>query len=135
MKEWIVGERKLGHALSTKSIIKESTLRAEAQASWCYRFMNRQRLAMRLKTGIAQKMPKNYENQIIKFHRLIINIRDMDEVLLTFDVVSNRTVDAKGSKTITTKTPGNEKTHNNVVLSYCADGIFKGNTFPKDKIP
>jgi len=34
----------------------------------------------------------------------------MDEVPLTFDVPSNKTVDVKGVKTIMIKTSGNEKT-------------------------
>jgi hypothetical protein len=69
-------------------------------------------------------------------------IGNMDEVPLTSDGPSNRTVDNKGSKTITIKTYGHEKTHYTVVLSCCADGtklppmiILKRNTVPKDKIP
>jgi hypothetical protein len=66
----------------------------------------------------------------------------MDEVPVTFDVPSNRTVDNKGSKTITIKTSGHEKTHYTVVLSCCTDGTklppmikLKRKTVPKDKIP
>ena len=47
---------------------------------------------------------------------------NMDEVPLTFDVPSNKTVDVKGAKTIMIKTSGNEKTHYTVVLACCADG-------------
>jgi len=46
----------------------------------------------------------------------------MDEVPLTFDVPSNKTVDVKGAKTIMIKTSDNEKTHYTVVLPCCADG-------------
>ena len=66
----------------------------------------------------------------------------MDEVPLTFDVPSNKTVDVKGAKTITIKTSGNEKTRYTVVLARCADGtklpplsIFKRKTLPKDVTP
>jgi hypothetical protein len=69
-------------------------------------------------------------------------IGNMDEVPLTFDVPSNRTVDNKGSKTIAIKTSGHGKSHYTVVLSCCADGtklppliILKRKTVPKDKIP
>ena len=48
---------------------------------------------------------------------------NMDEVSLTFDVPSNKTVDVKGAKTIMMKTFGNEKTWYTVVLACCADGI------------
>ena len=47
---------------------------------------------------------------------------NMDEVPLTFDVPSNKTVDVKGAKTIMIKASGNEKTHYTVVVAYCADG-------------
>ena len=47
---------------------------------------------------------------------------NMDEVPLMFDVLSNKTVDAKGSKTIMIKTSGNEKTSYTVLLACCADG-------------
>jgi len=66
----------------------------------------------------------------------------MDEVALTFDVPSNKTVDVKVAKTIMIKTSGNEKMHYTVVLACCADGtklppllIFKRKMLPKDVIP
>jgi len=45
----------------------------------------------------------------------------MDEVPLTFDVSSNKTVDVKRAKTIMMKTSGNEKRRYTVVLACCAD--------------
>jgi len=67
---------------------------------------------------------------------------NMDEVHLTFDVPSNKTVDVKGAKTIMIKTSGNEKTRYSVVIVCCADGtklppllIFETKTLPKDVIP
>ena len=66
----------------------------------------------------------------------------MDDVRLTFDVPSNKTVDVKGAKTIMIKTAGNEKTRYTVVLACCADGtklppllISNKKTLPKDVIP
>ena len=66
----------------------------------------------------------------------------MDEVLLTFDVPLNKTVDVKGAKTIMIKMSGNEKMCYTVVLACCADGtklppllIFKRKTLPTDVIP
>ena len=66
----------------------------------------------------------------------------MDEVPFTFDVPSDRTVDAKGAKTVAVKTSGREKTHFPIVLACCAEGTklppmttFKRKTFPKEKIP
>ena len=69
----------------------------------------------------------------MSFHKFVLDARKkngfeisqigkMDEVPLTFDVPSNKTVDVKGAKTITMKTLGCDKTHYMVVLSCCADG-------------
>ena len=88
---------------------------------WCGRFMRRNGLCMRTKTTVAQKLPREYERKIIAFHKYVINMRkklcfetrqlgNMDEVPLTLDVPSNKTVDVKGAKTIMIKTSGNEKT-------------------------
>jgi len=70
----------------------------------------------------------------------IRQLGNMDELPLTFDVPSNKTVDVKVLRLI--KTSGNEKTRYNVVLACCADGkklppllIFKRKTLPKDVIP
>jgi len=79
--------------------------------SWCERFMRRNVLCMRTKTTIAQKLRCKCERKIIEFHKYVINMRkklcfekgqlgNMDEVPLTFDVPSNKTVDVKGAKTI-----------------------------------
>ena len=67
---------------------------------------------------------------------------NMDEVPLTSDVPSNKTVDIKGAKTIMIKTSGNDETRYTVVLACCTDGIklpplliFKRKTLPEDVIP
>ena len=66
----------------------------------------------------------------------------MDEVPLTFDMPMNRTVDKKGSSTISIKTTGHEKASFTLVLSVTAAGtklppmiIFKRKTQPKEKFP
>ena len=161
MKAWVVDQRNQGAIVTTKQIIFEAKERATAKGyddfggneGWCYRFMKRNGLAMRTKTKISQKMPMAYENKILEFHKYVINLRkdthfemgqiaNMDEVPLSFDVPSNKTVDFKGSKTVTIKTSGHEKTHFTAVLACCADGtklppflIFKRKTFPKESIP
>jgi len=161
VKNWIIDERKNGIAVSTKIILIEARRLAiemsltdfTGTTSWCERFMRRNGLCMRTETTIAQKLPREYERKIIEFHEYIINMRkklcfeigqlgNMDEVPLTFDVLSNKTVDVKGAKTIMIKTSGNEKTRCTVVLACYADStklppllIFKRKTLPKDVIP
>ncbi|VEL38353.1 unnamed protein product [Protopolystoma xenopodis] len=65
----------------------------------------------------------------------------MDEVPVTFDCPSNRTVNLKGAKMVSRKTTGNEKNRYSVVLACAADGTklkpmltFKRKTCPKEEI-
>jgi len=120
---------------------------------WCKRFTRINGVCIHTKTTIVQTLPHEYERKIIEFHKYVINIRKklcfeigqlgiIDEVPLTFDVQSNKTVDAKGAKIIMIKTSGNEKIHYTVVLACYADDtklepllIFKRKTLPKDVIP
>ena len=62
----------------------------------------------------------------------------MDDTPLTFDVLSNRTINHTGEKTIKIGTTRNEKNRVTVVLACAADGsklkpmvIFKRKTLPK----
>jgi len=161
VKKWIIHHRKNGIAVSTKMILIEvrrlatemSITNFAGTTSWCERFMRRNGLGMHTKTTRVQKLPCEYERRIIEFRKYVINTRNklcfeigqlgnVDEVPLTFDVPSNKTVDEKGVKTIMIKTSGNEKTRYTVVLACCADGtklpplsIFKRKTLPKDVIP
>ena len=43
------------------------------KTSWCERFMRRNDLCMPNKT--AQKLPREYEREIIEFHKYVINMR------------------------------------------------------------
>ena len=120
---------------------------------WCFNFMKREGLSMRTRTKLALKLPAAYEKQVLEFHSYVINLRKtynfelsqiatMDEVPLTFDVPSKRTVGVEGAKTVAVETSGHEKIHFTVVLACCADGtklpptiIFKRKMFLKEKIP
>ena len=158
LKNWIIDHRKNGTAVSTKMILIEvrrlaiemSITDFAGTTLWCERFMRRNGLCMHTKTTIAQKLPHEYERKIIEFHKYVINMTkklcfeigqlgNMDEVPLTFDVPSKKTVDVKGAKTIMIKTCGNKKTRYTVFLACCTDGIklpplliFKRKTLPKD---
>ncbi|CAM5160807.1 unnamed protein product [Natator depressus] len=120
-----------------------------ASAGWCTRFMNRHVLCLCQRTKIAQKLPRDLEEKIKPFQRLIIKSRkeyafelsqigNMDEIPMTFDLQSNRTVTAVGEKRVLIKTTGHEKIHFMVVLLCLANGsklpsvgIFKRKTLPK----
>ncbi|KAG8235948.1 hypothetical protein J437_LFUL016270 [Ladona fulva] len=111
IKMWVIDKRNTGIIVSTKTIINEAKGFAEKHGNqnfsgsegWCYRFMKRHGLSTRTKTIIAQIMSADYEEKILAFHRFVINackktsfklgqIGNMDEIPLTFDVPSNKTV-------------------------------------------
>ena len=116
---------------------------------WCQRFMKRNNLSLRQKTTLAQRLPDDYEEKIVRFHRFIIDLRkedsyplhfiaNMDETPLTFDMPPNRTINSTGEKTVKIRTTGNEKNLVTVVLACCGDGsklkpmvMFKRKTVPK----
>ncbi|GFX10941.1 pogo transposable element with KRAB domain [Trichonephila clavipes] len=88
---------------------------------------------MRTKTKVSQKLPKDVDNKLISFQKYVIglqnqkkyllsHIRNMDETPETFDMIENKTIGMKGTKTIHIKTTGHEKFHFTVVLSCLADG-------------
>ena len=116
VKNWITDHKKNGIAVSAKIILIEARRLAiemsitdfAGTTSWCEKFMRRNGLCMRTKTTIAQKLPCEYERNIIEFHKYVINMRkklcfdigqlgNMDEVPLTFGVPSNKTMDVKGA--------------------------------------
>ena len=102
---------------------------------------------------IAQKLPGDLEEKIANFHCFVLNSRkkgnfelvnigNMDETPVWFNMPSVRTVTAQGEKTVTISTTGYKKSPFTVVLSSLADGtklkpmvIFKRKTQLKEKFP
>ena len=119
-----------------------------ASAGWCTRFMNRYGLVLRVRTKIAQKLPRELETKVMSFQRHTITLRkwnryalqhmgSMDETPLTFDMSANKTVDKCGTKTVLVKTTGHEKLGLTCVLAVTADGaklppliVFKRKKIP-----
>ena len=116
VKNCLIDHRKNGIALSMKMILIEarrldiemSITDFAGTTSWCERFMRRNGLCMHTKTTVVQNLPREYERKIIEFQKYVINMKkklcfeigqlgNMDEVHLTFDVPSNKTVDGKGA--------------------------------------
>ena len=116
---------------------------------WCQTIMKRKGLSLRQKTTLAQRLPDDYEEKIVRFHRYIIDrrkehnyplhlIANMDKTPLTFDMPPNRTINSIAEKTVKIRTTGNEKNRVTVVLACAGDGtklepmvIFKRKTLPK----
>ncbi|XP_062829050.1 pogo transposable element with KRAB domain isoform X2 [Anolis carolinensis] len=162
LNNWVMECRQNGYCVTRMEIrlralemAKEDQFKAPgienfvASAGWCNRFMNRFALCLRERRKISQKLPKDLNEKVMSFHSFIIeqrlihnydlgDIGNMDEIAMTFDLPSNRTVASLGDKTISLRTTGNEKNHFTVVLSCLANGIklrpviiFKTKTLPK----
>ena len=98
-------------------------------------------------------MPRELDYKITSFQKFVIRHRqtnkyalacigNMDETPITFNMLSNRTVNKIGEKTVLVKTTGHEKAKYTVALGCMADGtklkpivIFKRKTMPKEKFP
>ena len=125
----------------------------KATSDCCSRFMNKKNLVIRQETKITQILPSDLDNKIANFRRFIIGMRNgnqyhlhyvenTDETPLNFDLMTDRTVDIKGAKTVQVRKAGHGKTRFRVVSSCMADGtklkpmvILKSKTEPMMNIP
>ncbi|MCU7881477.1 MAG: hypothetical protein KZQ60_13760 [Candidatus Thiodiazotropha sp. (ex Lucinoma aequizonata)] len=156
--EWVTDRRHQGIAVSTMEARLQARLIAQKRhttnfggsVSWVYAFMRRNGLSVRRRTHIAQKLPEDNEEKLIQFQRYIIRARNdfnyelsqignADQTPLTFDLPYASSINAKGAKTVTINTTGNEKNRFTVMLACTADGgklppyvIFKRKTLPKN---
>lgn len=121
----------------------------KASRGWVMRFMRRNNMAMRRRTTICQKLPANYTEKVVSFHRYVLRMRQETAFLLSqignadqtpvfFDMPRNSTIAMKGESSIPMRTTGNEKLRCTVMLAITADGrklppyiIFKRKTIPK----
>ena len=95
--------------------------------------MDRHDLLIRRRTTISQKLPENFEDKLLKFQRFIIAeqkkheydlplIGNADQTLLTFEMLANFMVHAKGTKAVSIMTTGHEKDRFTVMLACLGDG-------------
>ena len=85
------------------------------------------------KTAFAQRLPDDYEENIVRFHLYIVDLCDehsyplhgfanMDETTLTFDMPPCRTINSSRVNTIKIRTRGNGKNRILFVLTCAGDG-------------
>ena len=124
----------------------------KASPNWCFLFMKRNKISIRRRTTIAQRLPDAYQDSLIEYQRYILKLRkchqypdafiaNADQTPLTFDIPCTQTMAFKGEKTITLKSTGNEKNRFTVMLGAYGDGtkmppyvIFKRKTLPKNVV-
>lgn len=161
--DWVLTRRQSGLTVSTfdirrkaKSLGQEprhATEHFQFSSHWCFRFMKRHKLVMRERTTLAARLPEDLTDKVLSFQRFIIDRRqehplelaqigNMDEVPLTFDMPTKKTVNERGAHSILVRTTGHEKSHFTVALACMADGtklppyvILKRKTLPRCNIP
>lgn len=161
LKEWVISQREKSRAVTTVMIrFKAKELAKQMNVaefvggpSWCSRFMRRNRLSVRARTTVGQKLPDDWEEKVVNFREFVSRRKEelgiqadrvfnMDEVPMSFDAPHSRTVDSTGAESVPVSTTGHEKTGFTVVLACSESGkklkpmvIFKRKTMPKEKLP
>ena len=109
LKEWIISQRENSRAVTTVMIrLKAKELAKQLNiaefvggSSWCSRFMRRNRLSVRSRTTVGQKLPENWEEKVRNFHQFVSRrkkelaiqadrVFNMDEVPMSFDAPYSR---------------------------------------------
>ena len=112
--------------------------------------MKRSGFSIPQRTTIAQRLPQDYEEKLVKFQRYVIAqskkhdfelkyIGNGDQTPVTFDIVTNSMVTEKGVKSVSILTTSHEKDRFTVMLACLGDGtklppyvILKRKTLPKN---
>jgi len=85
---------------------------------------------------MSQKLPADLEQKISSFTSFVRDLRldndfddefiiNMDETPVFFDLVPNKTVSVKGSKSVIVRTSGSDKKHVTVMLAVAANGSYR----------
>ena len=105
----------------------------EKWCGWYGTWKRRHSVCMLTKTTLAQRLPADLEEKIVRFHRFVMTSRrradyplsrmyNMDETPIRFELPSSRTLEFSGSRTVPVKSCGAEKRNFTVVLAVAADG-------------
>ena len=159
--DWVVSQRENSHAVTTMMFrLKAKELAKQMNVTefvggprWCSRFMRRNRLSVRSRTTVGQKLSNDWEEKVTNFRQFVSQRKDelsiqadrifsIDEVPMSFDAPYSRTVDTTRAESIPVSTTGHEKTGFTVVLA-CSESrkklkpmvIFKRKTMPKENLP
>ena len=101
-------------------------------SKWLEGFLARYDLCNRRRTTVSQQLPPDlFEKQNVFLSYILYRriqhdyplkyIGNMDETPMWFDLPSNTTIDHKGTKTVTIRTTGHERSSFTVVLACMAD--------------
>ena len=80
--DWVTETRETGIVITTanirlkaKELAKNKHRTFEASQNWCRRFMKRKQLSVRRRTDVAQKLPIDRKERLVRFHKFIIKMR------------------------------------------------------------
>ena len=159
LKDWIVNLRSKGFQVLPFDIKIKAKAMAQgmkieefkASDCWCNKFMKGNQLSVRSKTSQGHNEPEDWEEKIESFKSYmmdkkkgvqLVNLGNIDEVPVSFDLPGNFNVDVKGSRQVRVLTTGNEKCNFTAALCVCADGtklppfiIFKRKNIPEGDFP
>jgi hypothetical protein len=99
---------------------------------WLRRFMKRKGLSLRRRMTLCQKLPRDFTDNVINFHRDVIRMREEHSYLLSqignadqtsafFDVPRNTSIEKQSVQSVTIKTTGAEKQRYTVMLVVTAN--------------
>lgn len=120
-------------ALAIACHMNISLMDFKASEGWLRRFMKRQQLGIRRRTTLCQRLPREYDDKVIKFHRFVNALRaeheyhldqigNADQTPVWFYAPQNTTVNQTGAKSVLVRTSGAERQRCTVMLSVTADG-------------
>ena len=84
LKDWVVSQRENSRAVTTVMIrLKAKELAKQMNVtefiggpSWCSRFMRRNRLSVRSRTTVGQKLPNDWEEKVTNFCQFVSRRKD-----------------------------------------------------------
>ena len=168
LASWIKDNRDKSRPITRPMIVRKAKLLAEKDIyqemypdvstgkfsnKWVDAFMSRFSLSTRRRTTVAQNLPEDLVEKQQQFLSFILfrrrehnyplkYIANLDETSVTFDLPSTTTVDKRGTKTVSIRTTGHERSCFTVMLCCLADGtklpatcIFKLRTMPRGEFP
>ena len=146
LRVWIKTQRQQGLGVDTTLVIEQGKLIFEkmkeedpayadqqflGSKGWAAKFLNRHDLVQRAFTSTGQKIPDHAMFLMTKMFEAFdasagdvheMDIGNMDETPVYFDMPSSRSLDARGVKTVKCKTTDHEKLRFTVVLTIMSDG-------------
>ena len=105
----------------------------KASLGWYSNWKRCHSMSMRENTSLAQRLPADMEDKVVKFHRFVLRSRqrwsydlshilNMDETPMRFELLATRTLEFTGSRTVPVLSCSADKQSFTVALTVKANG-------------